>query len=448
LPEQTLELRRVDWARLDESDRRQALCRPATERRASLTAAVADIVATVRAEGDAALYHYARQFDGVDLEYLRVPASEFTAAEALLPEDAKAAIHAAVEAVRLFHEAQRRRAIAVETAPGVTCRRLYRAIQAVGLYVPAGSAPLPSTVVMLAVPAAIAGCPRCALATPPRRDGRADPAVLYAAHACGVDEVWLSGGAQAVAALAYGTESVAPVQKLFGPGNAWVTEAKLQVSRDPEGAALDLPAGPSELLVIADDEAQPAFVAADLLSQAEHGADSQVMLVTPSAELAAAVERALAEQLTGLTRADTARASLAHARIVLVPELKSAFDISNRYAPEHLVLQLANAEAWLPMVTAAGSVFLGDWTPETLGDYCSGTNHVLPTYGHARAWSGLSVDDFELAVSVQTATTEGLAQIGPVAETLARLEGLDAHANAVRVRLDALAAAPAKRAAR
>lgn len=431
-------LSRFDWAALDEAGRRAALARPEAARRDTLAAEVAAIVAEVRRDGDAALLRFARRFDGVELATLRVPAAEFDAAEASLGEAQRAALRTAIANVHAFHAAQRAAPLEVETMPGVVCRRVTRPIRAVGLYVPAGSAPLPSTVIMLAVPAALAGCARRVLCTPPQKNGRADPAVLTAARYCGVDEVYLAGGAQAVAAMAYGTETIPPVDKIFGPGNAWVTEAKLQVSRDPDGAALDLPAGPSEVLVIADERADPEFVAADLLSQAEHGPDSQVLLVTTSALLADAVDAAIAAQLMVLPRNAVAREALAHGRTLLARDLEEAFEISNRYAPEHLIVQVPDAERWLERIETAGSVFLGDWTPESLGDYCSGTNHVLPTYGYARAWSGLSLSDFQLAISVQQASPEGFRQIGPTAKILAELEGLGAHALAVKLRLEAL----------
>ena len=438
MPRAAVLLPRVTWATADEAERARALRRPAMARRDSLAADVAGIIAAVRAEGDWALKRLTRRYDGVEPAALRVPPEDFDAAESALAPEVRQAILAAIANVRRFHALQLRAPLEIETVPGVTCRRITRPIRAVGLYVPAGSAPLPSTVVMLAVPAALAGCPRRALCTPPRADGRADPAVLFAARACGVDEVWLAGGAQAIAALAYGTQSIEPVDKIFGPGNAWVTEAKQQVARDPDGAALDLPAGPSEVLVIADERAQPHFVAADLLAQAEHGPESQAVLVTPWKWLPDAVEAAVAEQLTSLPRAAIVRDALTHARAIVTPDLDTAFEVSNRYAPEHLVLQIEHAATWLPRIEAAGSVFLGWWTPETLGDYCSGTNHVLPTYGYARSCSGLSVEDFQLAISVQEATPAGLAQLGPTARILAELEGLDAHARAVTLRLDAL----------
>jgi histidinol dehydrogenase len=432
-------LNRLRWADLDEAGRSAALARPEAAWRDTLAAEVATIITATRRDGDAALLRFAARFDGVTLAALRVPAAEFDAAEASLTDEQRTALRTAIRNVRAFHAAQLPAPVEVETMPGVVCRRITRPIRAVGLYVPAGSAPLPSTVIMLAVPAALAGCPRRVLCTPPQKNGRADPAVLTAARYCGIDEVYLAGGAQAIAAMAYGTESVPAVDKIFGPGNAWVTEAKLQVSRDPDGAALDLPAGPSEVLVIADERADPGFVAADLLSQAEHGPDSQVLLVTTSPALADAVDAAIAAQLAKLPRSETVREALAHARVLLAADLDEAFEISNRYAPEHLIVQVPDAERWLERIETAGSVFLGDWTPESLGDYCSGTNHVLPTYGYARAWSGLSVSSFQLAISVQQASPEGFGLIGPTARTLAELERLDAHALAVQLRLEALA---------
>lgn len=427
-----------DWKQMDNERRQQALSRPAVADPAVLSAEVAGIVAEVRRRGDAALLDFARRFDGVTIDSLRVDAASIAAAPARLAEDQRCALQAAMANIRTFHQAQLSPSLEVQTAPGVICRRITRPVDAVGLYVPAGSAPLPSTALMLAVPAAVAGCPRPVIVTPPQPDGQADLAVLATAALCGIEEVVLAGGAQAIAALAYGTESLPAVDKIFGPGNAWVTEAKLQVSRDPAGAACDLPAGPSEVLVIADQAADPEFVAADLLSQAEHGEDSQVLLVTPSATLAIAVRAAVERQLARLTRAEIARRSLAASRVIRVETLDEAFAVSNAYAPEHLILQIDDPQRWLEAVRAAGSVFLGCWTPESLGDYCSGTNHVLPTYGFARAWSGLGVDDFQRRITVQEASTEGLRNIGPIAITLARMEGLDGHANAVERRLDKL----------
>jgi len=324
---------------------------------------------------------------------------------------------------------------AVDTMPGVHCERVVRAIESVGLYVPAGNAPLPSTALMLGVPARLAGCKTRILCSPVQASGRVDSAVLYAARIAGVERVFKLGGAQAIAAMAYGTESVPKVDKIFGPGNTWVTEAKAQVDRDPAGAARDYPAGPSEVLVIADAHANAAFVASDLLSQAEHGADSQVLLLTTSMDLAQAVAAALEMQKARLTRRELVEGALAHSSTLVVEDLASAFEISNRYAPEHLILQIERPREWLPRVAAAGSVFLGPWTPESVGDYCSGTNHVLPTYGYARRYSSLGVADFQRSMTVQELTPEGLRNLGPIATTLANLEGLDAHAWAVDERL-------------
>jgi histidinol dehydrogenase len=294
---------------------------------------------------------------------------------------------------------------------------------------------------MLAVPAKIAGCPVRVMCTPPRPDGTADPAVLVAARLCGVRTVFKLGGAQAVAAMAYGTATVPKVAKIFGPGNSWVTAAKQVVAQDADGAALDMPAGPSEVLVIADESANPAFVAADLLAQAEHSVDAQVVLVTVSRKLADACVGEVARQLARLPRREIAERAIAESRVLIVPDIATAMEVSNRYAPEHLILQVTSPRDLLPQVRNAGSVFLGAWTPETMGDYCSGTNHVLPTYGHARAYSGLSVFDFVKRITVQELTADGLRGLGPTAVTLARLESLDAHANAVTVRLDTLAQA-------
>ena len=306
-----------------------------------------------------------------------------------------------------------------------------------GLYVPAGSAPLPSTAIMLGVPAEIAGCPIRVMCTPPRKDGRADPAVVFAARQCGVRDIFKAGGAQAVAAMAYGTGSIPKVAKIFGPGNAWVTAAKSISAADPAGAALDMPAGPSEVMVIADALADPRFVALDLLSQAEHGPDSHVVLVTEEPGFVAKVEAEIAGVLPSLDRRATIERALEHAIAVLVPDLHTAIAVANEYAPEHLIIQTTDPRALVADVRTAGSVFLGRWTPESVGDYCSGTNHVLPTYGYARAYSGLSLADFQRRMTIQEVSLTGLRGLAPTVRTLAGLEGLDAHARAVTVRLDA-----------
>jgi histidinol dehydrogenase len=428
-------LRILNWSSLSVEERRQSLRRPAQQDAAAIHERVREIVSDVRVRGDAALLEFTRRFDGVALSSIEVSTAEFAAAETALDGEQRRAIDRAIANVRRFHEAQLGAPLCVETAPGVVCERHFRPIDAVGLYVPAGVAPLPSAAIMLAVPARIAGCPTRIICTPPRRDGTADPAVLTIANLCGVRRVFKLGGAQAIAAMAYGTSSVPKVDKIFGPGNSWVTVAKLQVANDPDGAALDLPAGPSEVLVIADATARADFIAADLLAQAEHSADAQVVFVTTSSALAEATATQLETQMQRLGRADTVRKSIEHARLFAVDTLDTALEISNAYAPEHLILQVANPRDWLPKVRNAGSVFLGAWTPETMGDYCSGTNHVLPTYGFARAYSGLSLHDFVKRMTVQELTSDGLRELGPTAITLAALEGLDAHANAVRIRL-------------
>lgn len=434
----------LTWDTLDEAGRRAALRRPTQDSAAAVRLGVGKIVARVRADGDAALRKFSRLLDRAALDVFEVTVEEFLAAEASLDPALKAAIVDASRRIDAFHRDGGTTEYAIETAPGVQCRRVVRPIARVGLYIPAGSAPLPSTMLMLGVPARIAGCEEVVVCTPPRADGTADPAVLFAASQCGVRRVFKLGGAQAIAAMAIGTESIPACDKLFGPGNAWVTEAKRQVSTVEGGPAIDMPAGPSELMVIADGGANPAFVAADLLSQAEHGPDSQVILLSDSDVLIAHVARALVVQLAQLPRAAIARDALAQSRLIRVATISDAFDVSNRYAPEHLILALREPEAWLDRVRVAGSVFLGDYAAEAVGDYCSGTNHVLPTGGAARAWSGLSVASFQTAISVQSVSAAGLQHIGPSAIRIAEAEGLQAHANAVSIRIAAAEAEASK----
>jgi histidinol dehydrogenase len=428
----------LDWTALDAAQRAAVLRRPTQREAASLLERAGRIVSDVRERGDAALREYTERLDKVRLASFAVGAEEFAVAETALSGEQLAALRRAIDTVTRFHEQQRVMPLSLETSPGVLCERMIVPLGAVGLYVPAGTAPLPSTAIMLAVPARIAGCPVRVLCTPPRPDGTADPAVLVAARLCGIERVFKLGGAQAVAAMAYGTASVPKVDKIFGPGNSWVTAAKQIVAADADGAALDMPAGPSEVLVVADESARPAFVAADLLAQAEHSEDAQVVLVTTSRAVAEACIAEVARQLDVLPRKAIAARAIAESRVLLVPDLATAMDVSNQYAPEHLILQVVAPRDWLGRVRNAGSVFLGAWTPETMGDYCSGTNHVLPTYGHARAYSGLGVADFVKRVTVQEVTPKGLNDLGRTARTLARLESLDAHANAVSVRLDVI----------
>lgn len=424
-----------EWQDLDTAARLSLLERPAVTDDGAIRTRTAELIATVRSGGDAAIRELTLRFDRANLGDFRVTDEEIEAATASLGTQQIAAIDIAIRNVRRFHEQQRPSAIRVEIMPGVLCERISQPLDAVGLYVPAGSAPLPSAAVMLAVPAQIAGCPVRVLCTPPRADGLADPAVLVAASRAGITDIFKIGGAQAIAAMAYGTESVPKVSKVFGPGNAWVTSAKALVSSDPRGAAMDMPAGPSEVLVIADETASADFVASDLLAQAEHGTDSQVVLVTTSEPFAHAVNEAIGLQLARLSRSEIAAAALRHSRILLVDDLETAAAVSNQYAPEHLILQVSDPRGMLPLLRNAGSVFLGPWTPESVGDYCSGTNHVLPTYGFARMYSGLGVDQFMRQMTLQELTRDGLDSLGEAVVTLAELEGLDAHANAVRIRL-------------
>jgi histidinol dehydrogenase len=431
-------MKRLVWNRLDERGREEALARPVQARTDELREGVARMIAAVRAHGDDALFRFTSAYDRCQLTCLEVASAEFEEAEAQLDAVLKAAISEAAGRIEAFHRAAAPMPVALETAPGVRVERVLRPITRVGLYVPAGSAPLPSTALMLGVPARIAGCRQIVLCSPARADGRCDPAVLYAARVAGAHRVFKLGGAQAIAAMAYGTASVPRCDKLFGPGNAWVTEAKLQVSTDSAGAAIDMPAGPSEVLVIADAQASPSFVAADLLSQAEHGPDSQVLLLSPSAVLIDAVAMEIERQCATLPRQAIAREALAHSRLIEVDSLEQALQVSNRYAPEHLILQVAEPRAWLARVDSAGSVFLGAWTPESVGDYASGSNHVLPTYGYARSHSGVSVASFQKQVSVQELSAAGLRAIGPCTATLAAAEQLEAHRRAVTLRLAAL----------
>jgi histidinol dehydrogenase len=431
-------MKRIDWNTLDGQGRSEALARPAQARAAELREGVGRIIAAVRARGDAALRELSAKYDRCALTVLEVADDEFAAAEAVLDPDLKAAIREAAGRIEAFHRAAAPQPVSVDTAPGVRVERVLRPIQRVGLYVPAGSAPLPSTALMLGVPARIAGCREVVLCSPARADGRCDAAVLYAARLTGVHKVFKLGGAQAIAAMAYGTASVPKCDKLFGPGNAWVTEAKLQVSSEPGGAAIDMPAGPSEVLVIADVAANPAFVAADLLSQAEHGPDSQVILLSDSAALLDRVEREVERQCAELPRAEIARQALAQSRLIAVASLAQAVEVSNRYAPEHLILQVTAPRRLLDGIDSAGSVFLGAWTPESVGDYCSGSNHVLPTYGHARSYSGVSVASYQKQITVQELSADGLREIGPCTATLAAAEQLEAHRRAVTLRLTEL----------
>src|SRR4051812_25431624 len=403
----------LTWKSLSATQRDAALRRPAQSAQPAIAAAVRVIVSLVRRTGDRGLRQLTKRFDRADVRSLRVSDAEFAAAEKSLSAADRAALRQAYRNIRTFHAAQRTAAVKVETMPGIVCEKVTRPIGRVGLYVPGGSAPLFSTALMLGVPSQLAGCPVRVLCTPPDRDGRINPWILCAARLCGITRIFKAGGAQAIAAMAYGTATIPKCDKLFGPGNAFVTEAKQQVSRDADGAAIDLPAGPSEVMVIADRMSEAAFVAADLLSQAEHGPDSQVMLVTFSESEAFRIALEVEHQIKLLPRAAIARQALKKSRVILADSPAEAVEIANAYAPEHLILQVEKPRRQLARITAAGSIFVGPWTPESLGDYASGTNHVLPTYGWARSCSGLGLTDFLRTMTIQEASAAGRAPPGP-----------------------------------
>ncbi len=423
------------WQSLSDSQQDTVLQRPAITEGANITAAVTSVINTVKQDGDAGVLALTEKFDGVKPESIRVSKSEIEAASERLSEEMKAALQQAYSNISKFHKAQKPQPIKVETQPGVVCEQITMPINKVGLYIPGGSAPLPSTVLMLGIPAQIAGCQKVVLCSPPPI---ADE-ILYVAKLCKIDEVYNIGGAQAVAAMAYGTKSVSKVDKIFGPGNAYVTEAKRQVSNDFRGAAIDMPAGPSEVLVIADETADPDFIAADLLSQAEHGPDSQVVLVTPSPIIADQVADAIEKQLKELSRSDIARKALGSSLLIIAESLTQCVSISNFYGPEHLIVQTKNPRELLPLLDNAGSIFLGNYSPESAGDYASGTNHVLPTYGYTKTYSSLGLADFSKRMTVQELTADGLKGLAPTVVTMADAEGLDAHKRAVTIRIEKLA---------
>lgn len=397
---------------------------------------VLPIMHRVKTEGDLALISFAKTFDGVVLENLEVTQEEWSKAESLIDEELKAAIQVAAQNIQKFHALQQHDEPVVETQTGVFCWRKSIGIEKVGLYIPGGTAPLFSTVLMLAIPAKIAGCKEVILCSPPNKEGNIHPAILYAAQLTGVHKVFKAGGAQAIAAMTFGTETIPKAYKILGPGNQYVMAAKQLALK--YGVSIDMPAGPSEVAVIADHTANPQFIAADLLSQAEHGNDSQVILLTDSEAVLNQVETAVEEQLSDLSRANFASKALENSKLILVKNLEEAMAMSNAYAPEHLILQVENPEKLADQVVNAGSVFLGHLTPESAGDYASGTNHTLPTNGYARSYSGVSLDTFVKKVTFQKITSEGLKSIGPVIEKMAAAEELDAHKNAVTLRLNSL----------
>lgn len=427
----------ITWQKLTPTEQLQTLARPKQLNNPKLFADVQAIITRVQKLGDKALLAYNKQFDGVTLTQLAVSEVEFQEAEALLSDEIKSALKQAKKRITRWHKAGMSKSFNIKTALGVNCGRIIRPIQRVGLYIPAGSAPLPSTVLMLGVPALLAKCPDVLICTPPQSDGKINPAILYAAKLCGIQNVYKTGGAQAIAAMACGTESIGACAKIFGPGNAYVSTTKQIMQALPSGPAIDLPAGPSEVLVIADAQSNATFVAADLLAQAEHGADSQVICLCTSQAKLKLIIREISKQIEKLPRKEIIMKALAHARFVVSQSITEAITISNQYAPEHLILSFENAEEVLPQIKAAGSVFIGPWSSESLGDYCSGTNHTLPTNGYARSYSGVSVSSFQLSISTQQISRKGLQNIGPCAETLARCEQLEAHAQSVTLRLQA-----------
>lgn len=426
------------WNEENQQAQQAVLTRPAVTASKEVEAICIDILNAVKAQGDAALLKMAKEFDKRETPRLLVPVEEINQAEQLLSNELKAAIETAYANVKRFHQAQLPKDIKLTTQPGVLCELKYQAIEAVGIYVPGGSAPLPSSVIMQGVLAQLSGAQTVVLTTPVKADETINPAILYAAKLCGIKTIVESGGAGAIAAMAYGTESVPKVNKIFGPGNSFVTMAKQLVAQTIPGMAIDMPAGPSEVLVIADERANPEFIAADLLSQAEHGADSQVILLCNSERIIEKTQQALTEQLAKLSRKDTAEQALANSSLILVDSVDQAFAVSAQYGPEHLILQLADAQPYLSLVKNAGSVFVGDYTPESAGDYASGTNHVLPTYGYSATYSSLNLLDFFRTYTVQTISKNGLRELSKAILPLAAAERLDAHANAVSIRLEAM----------
>ena len=424
------------WNTLDACQKQAALSRPAAMLDSSLITGVRSIMNDVSKRGDAALFELTESYDGATLSQLRVPIGDIEAAWNGLSDADKAAMQLAKNNICAFHEAQIPDVIDMDVMPGVNCRREIRPIDSAGLYVPGGTAPLVSTLMMLALPAKIAGVPRCVVTTPPALDGHINTYILAAAYLCDIDEIYTIGGAQAIAALAYGTQTVPKVAKIFGPGNAWVATAKSLAALTAGGPAIDLPAGPSEAMVIADDTSNPVFVASDLLSQAEHDTQAQVIAVVKSEEYAETLKAEIEHQVSTLPRETIARAALENARILITQSEEEMLQIINTYAPEHLILQTKNAADLVPKVRNAGSVFVGPWTPESVGDYAIGSNHTLPTYGAARAYSGVTLESFITYMCVQTLTRAGLEALGPTVEHLANMEGLTAHRRAVSLRLE------------
>lgn len=426
----------IDWQALSKREQQSALARPAISESGLLSQQVENILNNVKRNGDKALYELTEKFDGVKLTSLVVTDEQVATARTALSSKRLKAIETAYGQIKRFHQAQICEDITVETTPGVRCTLKTEAIESVGLYIPAGSAPLPSTVLMLGVPSQLAQCPRTVLVCPPDKNGKLADEILVAAKLCEIDEIYTVGGAQGCAAMAFGTETIKSVNKIFGPGNKYVTEAKKQLAQKVNGFAIDMPAGPSEVLVIADVNANASFVAADLLSQAEHGPDSQVILLSDSAELITKVQNEILSQVAVLSRRKIAEEALTQSRLILVESLSKAVEVSNLYAPEHLIIQTDNAQELLKSLRNAGSIFVGEFTPESAGDYASGTNHVLPTYGYSKVVSSLSLADFSRRFTVQEITKQGLTNISECIIELTDAEGLDGHKRAVTIRLE------------
>ena len=424
------------WKNATEEQRTILLSRPDAFNDPDVASKVSAIVKAVKINGDKAVIAYSKKFDRSTRKSLRVTEREINEAYQNTPKDLLSAMRNAKANIEKFHKAQAPKTTLIETMPGVKCGLVWRPIENIGLYIPAGTAPLFSALLMEALPAKIAGCKNIVLCSPPQRDGKVHPTILAAAKLCGLTSIYAVGGAQAIAAMAYGTETIPKADKIFGPGNVFVTTAKTLVSQDPMGSVIDMPAGPSEVLVIAEPSARADWVAADLLAQAEHDPSAQALLITTDRGFAVTVENEIEKQLQTLPRKDIAARSLSGSRIIVVSDLKTAFELSNRYAPEHLILHNKDAAKYLPLLQNAGSVFLGPLTPESSGDYASGTNHVLPTCGYVKAISGINLQSFLKSMTVQSLTPQGLNKLGPTLVTMAKAEGLRAHANAVTIRME------------
>lgn len=424
----------IDWSKVNLNEKKKVLSRPFLGKKSFVTKIVKKIIKDVRVQGDSSLYKYTKLFDNVKLDNIKIPRKKILEACVNISEATKKAIKISKQNIENFHNAQKVIPVDIETQLGVRCQQIISPIDTIGIYVPGGSSPLISTVLMLAVPAQIVGCQRVVLCSPPNISNE----ILYTANICDINEIYQVGGAQSIAALAYGTKSIPKVNKIFGPGNSYVTEAKLQVSNIVNGTSIDIIAGPSELMIIGDEFANASFIAADLISQAEHGVDSQVFLITPSINLVKRVQENLLLQLEEISRIKIVLEALKKSYLIIAKDLDECISISNLYAPEHLIIQTNNPRCLLRHIKNAGSIFLGPWSPESVGDYSSGTNHVLPTYGYTTSQSGLSLKDFQKYITVQELTSQGLLNISETVKKLAEVEKLEGHKNAIKIRVDYL----------